>query len=104
MTTKLLVLAMYDIRATKGGNNLRRKLALWLEAAGLQRVQLSVWVGYASEKRIAALRQKMRRAAKGNDTLWIVPMTEAQLLTAEYLGKLPPDLDTLLDKRPTRVM
>ena len=97
-----MILICYDIES----NSLRSKLSKKITAAGLDRINLSVFLGDLKDtdqrRLIAALRQLMM-AAGARDSLIILPVTQHQVWNMEVLGRNDYDIPTITGERHTMI-
>jgi CRISPR-associated protein Cas2 len=86
------ILVCYDIQK----NGLRNKVANLLQQYGLERINLSVWMGSPDKRELAELNEKLtevfERKCQENDSIIVLPITNQQIYRMQVMGlnKLKP--------------
>lgn len=86
------VLICYDIQQ----NGLRTKVANLIQQYGLERINLSVWLGSPNKRELAELDDKLtelfENKSKDTDSIVVLPITNQQIYRMKVLGlnKLKP--------------
>lgn len=89
----MLLFVMYDIE----NNRVRKKVADYLEAKGLKRIQKSVFFGELERKHYALLREtllEIQASYENKDSLMLVPIAEDEFKKLYLIGK---EVDFSLD-------
>jgi CRISPR-associated protein Cas2 len=98
-----MILICYDIES----NSLRGRLGRKILEAGLDRINLSVYLGELKEGDLKRLSDWLRHAmtkAGGRDSLIILPVTPHQVWQMEVLGNNEYDVPTLTGERHTLIL
>lgn len=98
-----MILVCYDIEH----NSLRTRLAHKLLDAGLDRINLSVYLGDPKAgdlKRLTTWLQQAMTKAGPRDSLLILPVTQHQVWQMEVLGRNDFDVPTLTGDRHTLIL
>lgn len=97
-------LICYDIES----NALRAKIGQKILEFGLDRINLSVYLGTLKSADLARLekllKDLMKTKAKPNDSLIILAVTAAQVAQMQVLGRNDLDLDDLTGDRHTLIL
>lgn len=97
------VLICYDITS----NALRTKLGQKILEFGLERINLSVYLGAPKESDLlkleTLLRQIMKAKAQGDDSLIILPVTTHQVYQIQVLGRNDLDVEELTGDKDTLI-
>ncbi len=98
-----MYLICYDIEH----NGLRTRIGQQLLKAGLERVNLSVYLGDCSEATFKNLSRWLRVAmakAGPRDSLLILPVTQHAVMNMEVLGRNDYDIPTITGERHTLII
>lgn len=98
-----MILICYDIEQ----NALRTRIAQHLVKTGLDRVNLSVYLGACSETELKHLSQWLKAAmqkAGPKDSLIILPVTQHAVWHMEVLGKNDYDIPMITGDRHTLII
>lgn len=101
----MLYLVAYDIEHDRS----RSKMADWCLDLGLQRVQLSVFMGFidtADLEKTTAIVQKLQASQVPNArfNVMLLPLAEAHTEKVLWHGENVPEWDLILDKRLTWIV
>jgi CRISPR-associated endonuclease Cas2 len=104
MLTKQAYIIVYDITE----NRFRNKIAHRLIAMGMERVQLSVFMGNVKIKKINHFtwwfQKEMSTFASANDSLIILNVSINQLSQMQVFGQKFIDIEMLTDKKTTLIV
>lgn len=98
----MLYLAAYDIEH----NPTRQRVATRLLALGLERIQLSVFVGPLSPTQCEQLLTWAQKQLAHNpsDKLLLLPLDQYSIENATHLGESPPDWEYLAGNLPVLIV
>lgn len=97
-----MILICYDIE----NNSLRTRISKKLQQAGLERINLSVFLGEIKPGDLRRLTTELRQlmaAAGAADSLVILPVTQHQVWHMEILGRNEYDIPTITGERHTLI-
>jgi len=98
----IFYLVMYDITHPRT----LQKVNIMLKQAGLERVNYSVWLGWANPLKQVGLKEKLKQLMQAPETkgslFYVLPISKREMVKMRGInGRKPKELDYWLGNKPT---